>query len=107
MWSDRVLGPDVFGDHRLQMTVGDDEEMIKAVLSNGPHPPRGESVRRSRQIGRLTRGSGKQERLQPLHKRAFLSEATHQGISSLEELNDLFFAWPNRWPTARVHAATR
>jgi hypothetical protein len=37
MWSGRAVGPDVLGDHRLQMTAGDDEEMIKAVLSNGPH----------------------------------------------------------------------
>jgi hypothetical protein len=38
-------------------------------------------------------GRGKQERLNRYIREAFLSEATHQGISSLEELNDLFFAW--------------
>jgi len=35
-----------------------------------------------------------------------LSEATHQGISSLEELNDLFFAWAEQVANRRVHAET-
>jgi len=39
-------------------------------------------------------------------REAFLSEATHQGISSLEELNDLFFAWAEQVANRRVHAET-
>jgi integrase len=57
------------------MTAGDYEEMIKAVLSNGPHPPLGESVRRSRQIGRLTRGPRQAGTAQPLHSGIRIGEA--------------------------------
>ena len=51
-------------------------------------------------------GRGKQERLNRYIREAFLSEATHQGISSLEELNDLFFAWAEQVANRRVHAET-
>jgi len=44
---------------------------------------------------------------QPLHPGGLLSEATHQGISSLEELNDLFFAWAEQVANRRVHAETK
>src|SRR6266487_5761808 len=36
----------------------------------------------------------------------FLAEATHQGIESLEQLNDLFFAWAGQVASRRVHAET-
>jgi len=51
-------------------------------------------------------GRGKQERLNRYIREAFLSEATHHGISSLEELNDLFFAWAEQVANRRVHAET-
>ncbi len=51
-------------------------------------------------------GRGKQERLNRYIREAFLSEATHQGISSLEELNDLFFAWAEQVANRRLHAET-
>ena len=51
-------------------------------------------------------GRGKQERLNRYIREAFLSEATHQGIASLEELNDLFFAWAEQVANRRVHAET-
>jgi putative transposase len=51
-------------------------------------------------------GRGKQERLNRYIREAFLSEATHQGISSLEELNDLFFAWAEQVANRRIHAET-
>jgi putative transposase len=51
-------------------------------------------------------GRGKQERLNRYIREAFLSEATHQGISSLEELNDLFFAWAEQVANRRVHSET-
>jgi putative transposase len=51
-------------------------------------------------------GRGKQERLNRYIREAFLSEATYQGISSLEELNDLFFAWAEQVANRRVHAET-
>ena len=38
-------------------------------------------------------GRGKQERLNRYIREAFLAEATHQGIESLDALNDLFAAW--------------
>ena len=52
-------------------------------------------------------GRGKQERFNRYIREAFLSEATHQGISSLEELNDLFFAWAEQVANRRVHAETK
>ena len=51
-------------------------------------------------------GRGKQERLNRYIREAFLSEATHQGISSLEELNDLFLAWAEQVANRRIHAET-
>jgi len=51
-------------------------------------------------------GRGKQERLNRYIREAFLSEATHHGISSLEELNDLFSAWAEEVANRRVHSET-
>jgi putative transposase len=51
-------------------------------------------------------GRGKQERLNRYIREAFLAEATHQGIDSLEQLNDLFFAWAEQVANRRVHAET-
>jgi putative transposase len=51
-------------------------------------------------------GRGKQERLNRYIREAFLAEATHQGIESLEALNDLFFAWAEQVANRRVHAET-
>ena len=52
-------------------------------------------------------GRGKQERLNRYIREAFLAEAEHRGIESLEELNDLFAAWAERVANRRVHAETR
>ena len=41
-------------------------------------------------------GRGKQERLNRYIREAFLAEAAHQGIESLDQLNDLFAAWQAR-----------
>jgi putative transposase len=51
-------------------------------------------------------GRGKQERLNRYIREAFLAEATHQGIESLEQLNDLFAAWAEQVCNRRVHAET-
>ena len=51
-------------------------------------------------------GRGKQERLNRYIREAFLAEATHQGIDSLEQLNDLFFAWAEQVANRRAHAET-
>ncbi len=51
-------------------------------------------------------GRGKQERLNRYIREAFLAEATHHGIESLAELNDLFFAWAEQVANRRVHAET-
>jgi putative transposase len=51
-------------------------------------------------------GRGKQERLNRYIREAFLAEATHQGIESLEQLNDLFAAWAGQVANRRVHAGT-
>jgi putative transposase len=51
-------------------------------------------------------GRGKQERLNRYIREAFLAEATHRGIESLDELNDLFFAWTEQVANRRVHAET-
>ena len=51
-------------------------------------------------------GRGKQERLNRYIREAFLAEATHRGIESLEELNDLFAAWAAQVANRRVHAET-
>src|ERR1022692_1361135 len=51
-------------------------------------------------------GRGKQERLNRYIREAFLAEAAHQGIESLESLNDLFAAWADHVANRRVHAET-
>jgi putative transposase len=51
-------------------------------------------------------GRGKQERLNRYIREAFLAEAAHQGIESLDQLNDLFAAWAERVANRRVHAET-
>ncbi len=51
-------------------------------------------------------GRGKQERLNRYIREAFLAEATHHGIESLDQLNDLFFAWAEQVANRRVHAET-
>lgn len=51
-------------------------------------------------------GRGKQERLNRYIREAFLAEATHTGIDSLESLNDLFTAWADTVANRRVHAET-
>jgi putative transposase len=51
-------------------------------------------------------GRGKQERLNRYIREAFLAEAEHHGIESLEALNDLFAAWSEHVANRRVHAET-
>jgi putative transposase len=51
-------------------------------------------------------GRGKQERLNRYIRDAFLAEATHVGIDSLEALNDLFTAWAEQVANRRIHAET-
>jgi putative transposase len=51
-------------------------------------------------------GRGKQERLNRYIREAFLAEATHRGIESLDDLNDLFAAWAEQVANRRVHAGT-
>jgi len=51
-------------------------------------------------------GRGKQERLNRYIREAFLAEATHQGIESLDQLNDLLAAWAEQVCNRRVHAET-
>ena len=51
-------------------------------------------------------GRGKQERLNRFISESFLAEALHQGIATLEELNDLFGAWAAQVANRRVHAET-
>src|SRR6266704_335383 len=51
-------------------------------------------------------GRGKQERLNRYIREAFLAEATHHGIQSLDQLNDLFAAWAAQVANRRVHAET-
>jgi transposase InsO family protein len=51
-------------------------------------------------------GRGKQERLNRYIREAFLAEAIHQGIESLDALNDLFAAWAGQVANRRVHAET-
>jgi putative transposase len=51
-------------------------------------------------------GRGKQERLNRYIREAFLAEATHRGIESLDELNDLFSAWAETVANRRTHAET-
>jgi len=51
-------------------------------------------------------GRGKQERANSYIREAFLAEATHVGIASLDELNDRFTAWAEQVANRRVHAET-
>ena len=51
-------------------------------------------------------GRGKQERLNRYIREAFLAEAAHHGIESLDALNDLFAAWAGQVANRRVHAET-
>ncbi len=51
-------------------------------------------------------GRGKQERLNRYIREAFLAEACHVGIESLEELNDRFAAWAEQVANRRTHAET-
>ena len=51
-------------------------------------------------------GRGKQERANRYIREAFLAEATHAGIASLDELNDRFVAWADQVANRRVHAET-
>jgi putative transposase len=51
-------------------------------------------------------GRGKQERLNRVIRERFLLEATTVGIGSLDELNDRFLAWVERYLNVRVHSET-
>jgi putative transposase len=51
-------------------------------------------------------GRGKQERLNRVIRERFLLEAEQVGIGSLDELNDRFMAWVERWLNVRVHSGT-
>jgi putative transposase len=51
-------------------------------------------------------GRGKQERLNRYIREAFLAEAEHHGIESLEQLNDMFAAWAEHVANRRTHAET-
>ena len=51
-------------------------------------------------------GRGKQERLNRYIREAFLAEAAHQGIESLDQLSDLLAAWAGQVANRRVHAET-
>lgn len=51
-------------------------------------------------------GRGKQERLNRVIRERFLLEATQVGIASLDELNDRFLAWVERYLNVRVHTET-
>jgi putative transposase len=51
-------------------------------------------------------GRGKQERLNRVIRERFLLEAEQVGIGSLDELNDRFGAWVERWLNVRVHSGT-
>ena len=51
-------------------------------------------------------GRGKQERLNRWIREAFLAEACHHGIESLDALNDLFAAWAEQVANRRIHAGT-
>jgi putative transposase len=51
-------------------------------------------------------GRGKQERLNRVIRERFLLEAEQVGIASLDELDDRFTAWVERWLNTRVHSET-
>ena len=52
-------------------------------------------------------GRGKQERANRYIREAFIQEATHQGIESLDQLNELFDAWVAQVANRRIHAETK
>jgi putative transposase len=54
----------------------------------------------------MPQGRGKQERLNRVIRERFLLEAEQVGIASLEELNDRFTAWVERYLNVRVHSET-
>jgi hypothetical protein len=51
-------------------------------------------------------GRGKQERANRYIREAFLAEAVHHGIESLDQLNDWFAAWAEQVANRRAHAET-
>lgn len=51
-------------------------------------------------------GRGKQERANRYIREAFVTEACHQGIESIDELNDRFAAWAAQVANRRRHAET-
>jgi len=51
-------------------------------------------------------GRGKQERLNRVIRERFLLEAEQVGIASLDELNERFMAWVERYLNVRVHTET-
>ena len=51
-------------------------------------------------------GRGKQERANRYIREAFLAEAVHRGIESLDQLNDWFAAWAGQVANRRTHAET-
>jgi putative transposase len=51
-------------------------------------------------------GRGKQERLNRVIRERFLLEAEAVGITSLDELNDRFTAWVERYLNVRIHSET-
>jgi putative transposase len=51
-------------------------------------------------------GRGKQERANRYIREAFVAEACHQGIASMDELNDRFAAWAAQVANRRRHAET-
>ena len=54
----------------------------------------------------MPQGRGKQERLNRVIRERFLLEATTVGIAGLDELNDRFAAWVERYLNVRVHTET-
>ena len=48
-----VVMAEVLVEHRFEMSTRDDEEVVEAVLSDGPHEPFGEGVRIRGPIGGL------------------------------------------------------
>ena len=63
-------------------------------------------IRRSTVSPTRRKGGGSRKRLNRYIREAFLAEAVHRGIESLEELNDLFTAWAGQVANRRVHAET-
>ena len=52
-------------------------------------------------------GRGKQERLNSYIRQSFIAEMEHRGITTFEELNDMFMAWAEQVANARTHAETK